>query len=143
MSGTNGFVPFAYGSGANVLSDSAYQSAIATGGTFVNGVVQGQASSQQANKSWRQGTLNPVAYRRYDLSRVLGARKRPIPPAPSGARMPDNRGGRSQEWLHARRDVSVCKPRELRRRNWPQDRATECARTNLAVGRIPPSEPPS
>jgi len=57
MNGTNGFVPFAYGSGANVLSDSAYQSATATGGTFVNGVVQGQASSQQANKSWRQGTL--------------------------------------------------------------------------------------
>ncbi|CDG39651.1 MULTISPECIES: hypothetical protein [Asaia] len=57
MAGTNGFLPFAYGTSANVLSDEAYQSALAANGQYANGVVQGQASSQQANKTWLQGTL--------------------------------------------------------------------------------------
>ncbi|WP_336764148.1 hypothetical protein [Asaia sp. VD9] len=57
MAGSNGFLPFAFGASANVLTDAAYQSALAANGQYANGVVQGQASSQQANKTWLQGTL--------------------------------------------------------------------------------------
>lgn len=57
MTGTNGFLPFAYGSGANVLSDADYASALSNDGQYATGVTQGRASSQQANKTWLQGTL--------------------------------------------------------------------------------------
>lgn len=57
MSASNGFIPFAYGTDANVLSDDAYSSALSTNGLYVDGVIQGKASSKQANKTWRQSTV--------------------------------------------------------------------------------------
>jgi len=53
---TNSFLPFASGSNANVLTDAQYQSDLASGGTYTDGVVSGQAASAQANKVWRQST---------------------------------------------------------------------------------------
>jgi len=53
---TNSFLPFASGADANVLTDAQYQSDLASGGTYADGVVSGQASSAQANKVWRQST---------------------------------------------------------------------------------------
>ncbi|CAI9119534.1 hypothetical protein [Brytella acorum] len=43
------------------MTDASYQASIATGGIYVNGVTQGQASSQQANKTWRQSTAFSAA----------------------------------------------------------------------------------
>lgn len=52
----NKILPWAQTSTANALSDADYASDMATNGSYVDGVKSGQASSQQANKTWRQGT---------------------------------------------------------------------------------------
>lgn len=52
----NKIIPWAQTGTANVLSDDAYASDVAKGGLYVDGVKTGQASSQQANKTWRQAT---------------------------------------------------------------------------------------
>lgn len=52
----NKILPWAQTSTANTLSDADYASAIATNGAYADGVKSGQASSQQANKTWRQAT---------------------------------------------------------------------------------------
>ncbi len=51
---TNNILPWASGTDANVLTDADYASALAENGTYQNGVQTGQASSKQANKTWRQ-----------------------------------------------------------------------------------------
>ena len=53
---TNKILPWAQTGTANVLSDDAYAADVATGGLYGDGVKTGQASSQQANKTWRQAT---------------------------------------------------------------------------------------
>lgn len=53
---TNKILPWAQTGTANVLSDDAYAADLATGGLYDDGVKTGQASSQQANKTWRQAT---------------------------------------------------------------------------------------
>ncbi|MFT9025904.1 hypothetical protein [Acetobacter indonesiensis] len=58
---TNKFLPFAAGDDANVMSDDDYANALATNGAFQKGVTTGQASSKQANKTWRQATLMAAA----------------------------------------------------------------------------------
>jgi len=58
---TNYFLPFASSTDANVLTDAQYRTALASGGTYAAGVVSGQASSQQANKTWRQSTALSAA----------------------------------------------------------------------------------
>lgn len=52
----NKIIPWAQTGTANVLSDDAYASDVAKGGLYGDGVKTGQASSQQANKTWRQAT---------------------------------------------------------------------------------------
>lgn len=52
----NKIYPWAQTPDANALSDADYASAMATNGAYANGVKSGQASSRQANKTWRQGT---------------------------------------------------------------------------------------
>lgn len=52
----NKILPWAQTGTANVLSDDAYAADVATGGLYGDGVKTGQASSQQANKTWRQAT---------------------------------------------------------------------------------------
>lgn len=59
--GTNGFLPFASSSDANVMSDADYAASLGTGGSFAVGVSRGQASSAQANKTWRQSTVMAAA----------------------------------------------------------------------------------
>ncbi|MFS8371205.1 hypothetical protein, partial [Acetobacter indonesiensis] len=58
---TNKFLPFAAGDDANVMSDDDYANALATNGAFQKGVTTGQASSKQANKTWRQSSLMAAA----------------------------------------------------------------------------------
>ena len=58
MSGTNQFLPFATGGGANTLTPSAY-AALAT--IVSQGFQPGLASSQQANTVWRQATFVAAA----------------------------------------------------------------------------------
>lgn len=53
---TNKILPWAQTGTANVLSDDAYAADLSTGGLYGDGVKTGQASSQQANKTWRQAT---------------------------------------------------------------------------------------
>lgn len=53
----NKIIPWAQTGTANVLSDDAYASDVAKGGLYGDGVKTGQASSQQANKTWRQATV--------------------------------------------------------------------------------------
>ncbi len=53
---TNKILPWAQTGTANVLSDDAYAAGVAEGGLYGGGVKTGQASSQQANKTWRQAT---------------------------------------------------------------------------------------
>lgn len=53
---TNSILPWAQTGSANVLSDTDYAADVASGGAFVDGVTTGQASSKQANKTWRQAT---------------------------------------------------------------------------------------
>lgn len=53
MAGTNQFLAFATGTGANVLSPSAYASMAALSGGFSSGV----ANSQQMNTVWRQSSF--------------------------------------------------------------------------------------
>ena len=50
----NKILPWAAGSDPNVMSDTDYAAALAAGGTYANGVESGQASSAQANKTWKQ-----------------------------------------------------------------------------------------
>lgn len=52
----NKIIPWAQTGTANVLSDDAYASDVSKGGLYGDGVKTGQASSQQANKTWRQAT---------------------------------------------------------------------------------------
>lgn len=52
----NKILPWAQTGTANVLSDSDYASDVASGGVYSDGVKTGQASSKQANKTWRQAT---------------------------------------------------------------------------------------
>ena len=52
----NKIIPWAQTGTANVLSDDAYAADVAKGGIYGDGVKTGQASSQQANKTWRQAT---------------------------------------------------------------------------------------
>ncbi len=52
----NKILPWAQTGTANVLSDSDYASDVASGGLYGDGVKTGQASSKQANKTWRQAT---------------------------------------------------------------------------------------
>ena len=52
----NKILPWAQTGTANVLSDADYASDVATGGLYGDGVKTGQASSKQANKTWRQAT---------------------------------------------------------------------------------------
>lgn len=52
----NKILPWAQTPDANALSDADYSSAMATNGAYANGVKSGQASSHQANKTWRQAT---------------------------------------------------------------------------------------
>lgn len=52
----NKILPWAQTPAANALSDADYASAIATNGAYADGVKSGQASSKQANKTWRQAT---------------------------------------------------------------------------------------
>lgn len=58
---TNKFLPFAAGDDANVMSDDDYANALATNGAYQKGVTTGQASSKQANKTWRQSSLMAAA----------------------------------------------------------------------------------
>ncbi|MEO1358693.1 MAG: hypothetical protein AAFW48_23355, partial [Pseudomonadota bacterium] len=51
---TNDFLPFAYGGGANVLSQSAY-AALTT--LLSGGYQSGVANSAQMNKTWRQSSI--------------------------------------------------------------------------------------
>ena len=50
---SNDFLPFAVGSGANVLSQSAYAALAALGPGFSSGVAQSAA----CNKAWRQSSI--------------------------------------------------------------------------------------
>ena len=52
----NKILPWAQTATANTLSDADYASDVAIGGSYADGVKTGQASSQQANKTWRQAT---------------------------------------------------------------------------------------
>ena len=52
----NKILPWAQTGTANVLSDADYAADVASGGLYGDGVKTGQASSQQANKTWRQAT---------------------------------------------------------------------------------------
>ena len=52
----NKILPWAQTGTANVLSDADYASDVASGGLYGDGVKTGQASSKQANKTWRQAT---------------------------------------------------------------------------------------
>ena len=52
----NKILPWAQTGTANVLSDSDYAADVASGGLYGDGVKTGQASSKQANKTWRQAT---------------------------------------------------------------------------------------
>ena len=52
----NKIIPWAQTGTANVLSDDAYAADVAKWGLYGDGVKTGQASSQQANKTWRQAT---------------------------------------------------------------------------------------
>lgn len=52
----NKILPWAQSGTANVLSDDAYAADVAKGGLYGDGVKTGQASSHQANKTWRQAT---------------------------------------------------------------------------------------
>ncbi|NHN93455.1 hypothetical protein [Acetobacter sicerae] len=54
---TNSFVSFASGDDANVLTDTEYQSEIASNGSMVTGMKQGLAVSKAFNKIWRQTTI--------------------------------------------------------------------------------------
>ena len=58
--GTNQIYQWAVTSDANTMSDATYQVAVSSGGSLVGGVVSGQASSLQANKTWRQA-LTPAS----------------------------------------------------------------------------------
>lgn len=55
---TNDFLPFAGGSGANVLTQAAY---VALSTTRANGFISGTANSQQLNKVWRQSSIIAAA----------------------------------------------------------------------------------
>lgn len=52
----NKILPWAQTSTANALSDADYAADVANGGSYADGVKSGQASSKQANKTWRQAT---------------------------------------------------------------------------------------
>lgn len=58
MTVQNDFVPFAVGSGANVLSQPQY---LALTSLIANGMVAGTAQSASANKVWRQSSLIAAA----------------------------------------------------------------------------------
>lgn len=54
--GTNKFLPFASGTGANVITDTQYSTLLASGGALSQGFVQGIAKSEQVNKALRNST---------------------------------------------------------------------------------------